>query len=155
MIPGTAWRLRAGPKESLAPGSRRARRQEGDGIRRSGLACQGQGVGRSSGDATAMHEEIARHRDRIAEICRSRGVARLETFGSAARGTDFDPTASDVDFLVECESPDDRRFFERHSGLQDELAAALEREVDLVSALPDNRYLLASVNACRELVFEA
>lgn len=55
---------------------------------------QGQGADRSSGDATAMHEEIARYRDRIAEICRSHDVARLEIFGSAARGTDFDPVAS-------------------------------------------------------------
>ena len=102
-----------------------------------------------------MHEEIARHGDRIAEICRSHGVARLETFGSAARGTGFDPAASDVDFLVEYESRDDGMFYQRHFRLQDELAAALGREVDLVSALPDDRHLLASVNESRKRVHEA
>lgn len=84
-----------------------------------------------------MHAEIASRKDDIAKLCRSYGVARLEIFGSAARGTDFDPDASDADFLVECESPDDRWFFDRHFGLQDDLAAALGREVDLTSALTD------------------
>lgn len=34
-------------------------------------------------------------------ICRRFGVRRLDVFGSASRGTDFDPEHSDVDFLVE------------------------------------------------------
>ena len=101
-----------------------------------------------------MHAEIASKRNEIVEICRSYGVERLEIFGSAARGTDFDPATSDVDLLVEYESPNDRWFFDRHFELQDELAAALGREVDLISALPDNKYLLASINECRELVFQ-
>ena len=60
-----------------------------------------------------------------------------------------------MDFLVEYEAPADRWFFDRHFDLQDELAAALGREVDLISALPDNKYLLASINESRELVYEA
>jgi predicted nucleotidyltransferase len=102
-----------------------------------------------------MHAEIASKRNEIAELCRSYGVVRLEIFGSAARGTDFDPATSDVDVLVEYESPNDRWYFDRHFDLQDELAAALGREVDLISALPDNKYLLASVNESREIVYEA
>jgi uncharacterized protein len=44
--------------------------------------------------------DLDEKRDAVAEICRRHGVARLEVFGSAARGTDFDPSRSDADFLV-------------------------------------------------------
>jgi len=43
---------------------------------------------------------IAERRAAIADICRRFGVSRLAVFGSAARGEDFDPARSDVDFLV-------------------------------------------------------
>ena len=48
-----------------------------------------------------MHAAIADKREELAELCRQYDVARLEVFGSAARGTDFDPETSDADFLVE------------------------------------------------------
>lgn len=47
-----------------------------------------------------MHHLIDQHRAGIATMCRRYGVRRLEVFGSAARGEDFDPVASDADFLV-------------------------------------------------------
>ena len=64
-----------------------------------------------------MHAEIARRSEEIAALCRSHGVVRLEIFGSAARGTDFDPSTSDVDFLVEYESEDLGPFLGRHFAL--------------------------------------
>ena len=102
-----------------------------------------------------MHAEIASRIEEVAGLCRSHGVARLEVFGSAARGTDFDPATSDVDFLVEYESEDLGPFLRRHFALQGDLAEVLGREVDLVMALPDNKYLRASVNQCREVVYDA
>jgi len=48
-----------------------------------------------------MHPSIAAKRPKIVEICRRFHVRRLEVFGSAARGDDFDPACSDADFLVE------------------------------------------------------
>ena len=48
-----------------------------------------------------MIAEIASHREELRALCGRFGVKRLDVFGSAARGTDFDPTTSDVDFLVE------------------------------------------------------
>ena len=47
-----------------------------------------------------MYAGIAARRLDLAAICRRHGVARLEVFGSAARGVDFDPEHSDADFLV-------------------------------------------------------
>ena len=47
-----------------------------------------------------MQADIAEKREALAALCRRYGVARLEVFGSAARGTGFDPNRSDADFLV-------------------------------------------------------
>ena len=50
-----------------------------------------------------MHTAIADKKAKLIELCCQYNVARLEVFGSAARGTDFDPQTSDADFLVEFE----------------------------------------------------
>ena len=47
-----------------------------------------------------MHPDILHKCEAIAALCREYSVARLEVFGSAARGSDFDPARSDADFLV-------------------------------------------------------
>jgi hypothetical protein len=46
---------------------------------------------------TAKLPFIQAERAPIAELCRRFHVRRLDLFGSAARGTDFDPSGSDVD----------------------------------------------------------
>ena len=46
-----------------------------------------------------MHAAIADKREELMDLCRLHGVTRLEVFGSAARGADFDPKSSDADFL--------------------------------------------------------
>ncbi len=51
---------------------------------------------------------ISDKKGEVAELCRRYGVARLEVFGSAARGTDFGPRSSDADFLAEFKLDDDR-----------------------------------------------
>ena len=38
-----------------------------------------------------MHTEIEKHRETLTALCHRYGVVRLEVFGSAARGADFDP----------------------------------------------------------------
>lgn len=43
-----------------------------------------------------MHPLITAQHSAIANICRRYQVRRLEVFGSAARGTDFDPERSDA-----------------------------------------------------------
>ena len=45
-------------------------------------------------------------------------------------------------------------FLDRQFGLQDALAAALRREVDLISGLPVNKHLPAGTNECREVFSE-
>jgi len=103
-----------------------------------------------------MHPLIHQHHHAIAELCRRYCVQRLEVFGSAARGTDFSPESSDIDFLVEftpsADSPTLKAFF----GLQADLAQTLGRAVDLAEATAlRNPYVQASVNRSREVVYGA
>lgn len=102
-----------------------------------------------------MHHLIDQHRAEIATVCRRYGVRRLEVFGSAARGDDFDPAESDADFLVAFDlaapglSP-----LEQYFGLAKALERLLERPVDLVEAgALRNPFILASVNQTREVVY--
>ena len=102
-----------------------------------------------------MHPVIAERMDEIAGICRRHRVSRLELFGSAARGTDFDPETSDADFLVEFEPPEMPGLFGRYMGLIRDLQAVLGREVDMLSIDSiDNEYLLEAINESREVVYD-
>jgi uncharacterized protein len=73
---------------------------------------------------------IAERRPEIAALCRRFGVRRLSVFGSAARGEDFDPQRSDVDFVVAFERAD--ASLGEFLAFRDALAAAVHRPVDLV-----------------------
>lgn len=97
---------------------------------------------------------IEQHRDEIADICRRFGVRRLEIFGSAARGTDFNPETSDADFLVEFARDGGMHSLEQYFGLSEALELALGRSVDLVeSGAVRNPYLRASIDRAREVVY--
>lgn len=101
-----------------------------------------------------MHAAIANKREELAELCRCYGVARLEVFGSAARGTDFDPQTSDADFLVEFDPNSSLAPFDQFFDLAEALRRTLERPVDLVeSSAVRNPYLRAAISRSRELVY--
>jgi uncharacterized protein len=74
---------------------------------------------------------IAVRRSAIVDIYHRYQVQRLEVFGSAARGTDFDPEHSEADFLVEF-APDARADLGGWFSVQTELERLLGRSVDLV-----------------------
>jgi predicted nucleotidyltransferase len=70
----------------------------------------------------------------LADLCRRYGVRRLELFGSAATEA-FDPSRSDLDFLVEFLPQQDLGPWLRHYfAFQDELQQLFGRSVDLVMA---------------------
>ncbi|MFZ1965216.1 MAG: nucleotidyltransferase domain-containing protein [Roseiarcus sp.] len=77
-----------------------------------------------------MHADIAEKRRDLIALCRRYGVERLEVFGSAARGADFDPTRSDADFLVTF-SPQARDDLSAFADFKEGLEALLDRPVDL------------------------
>src|SRR5262245_18756307 len=77
-----------------------------------------------------VHPAIAEKRQSMAALCRRFGVQRLEVFGSAARGVDFDIHRSDADFLVSFapQRDDLTRFLD----FKDALEVLLGFPVDLV-----------------------
>ena len=79
-----------------------------------------------------MQPDIAEKRKALAALCRRYGVKRLEVFGSAARGAEFDPTKSDFDFLVEFEERSDMPPRDRFLGLAEALEKLMGRPDDLV-----------------------
>ncbi len=82
-------------------------------------------------------------RKAIARACAAHGVRRLRLFGSAASER-FDPSTSDVDFLVEFE-PAVAQPFDAYFGLKEDLEQLVGRDVDLVmSDAVRNPYFAAS-----------
>ena len=101
-----------------------------------------------------MHASITEKKDELAKLCRFYDVTRLEVFGSAARGTDFDPETSDADFLVEFDSDSELPPFDRYFDFAYALREALDRPVDLIEAHTiRNPYLRAAIDRSRELVY--
>jgi predicted nucleotidyltransferase len=104
-----------------------------------------------------MIADIAVHREELRTLCRRFHVRRLEIFGSAARGTDFDPARSDLDFLVEfernaAEALSLKSFFD----FKEALEKLFGRSVDLIEpAAIKNPYLKASIERSRETLFAA
>jgi predicted nucleotidyltransferase len=94
-----------------------------------------------------MIADITSHREELQALCRRFHVRRLDVFGSAARGNDFDPARSDLDFLVEfdpraAEALSLTAYFDFKSALE----ALFGRGVDLV----DRKAIEASRNYIRK-----
>jgi predicted nucleotidyltransferase len=99
---------------------------------------------------------IEMRRSDIADICRRFHVSRLDVFGSAARGSDFDPARSDVDLLVTYESSTPRPTLDEYFEFREQLEALFGRSVDLLMAgAVRNPYVRADIERSRELVYEA
>jgi predicted nucleotidyltransferase len=82
----------------------------------------------------AMISLIESKQELLADLCRRYGVRRLDLFGSAATDA-FDPSRSDLDFLVEFLPQQDLGPWLRHYfAFQTELARLFGRPVDLVMA---------------------
>ena len=103
-----------------------------------------------------MHADIETRREALGALCRRFGVTRLEVFGSAARGVDFDPARSDADFLVEFRPDSDLSPLGQFFGLATALESLLGRPVDLVEpGAVRNPFVLAAINRAREVVYAA
>jgi uncharacterized protein len=106
-------------------------------------------------DSATMHSALDQKRIEIQRICQRFGIQKLEVFGSAARGFDFDPQKSDADFLVEF-APSAKRGLGSYFALKSELETLLGRGVDLVEPRSvQNPYVLAGINSHREVVYAA
>jgi len=95
------------------------------------------------------------HHTEIAALCRRFQVSRLDVFGSAARGTDFDSARSDVDLLVTY-LPGHIPNFGDYLALRDALTDLLGRPVDLVMAnAVRNPFVRAGIEGSRQPLYAA
>jgi uncharacterized protein len=109
-----------------------------------------------SGEAVHVHAEITAKHDALKALCERYDVARLEVFGSAARGVDFDPAASDVDFLVEFKAESQLNPLHQFFDFADALKDLFGRPVDLVEACAvRNPFIRAAIDRSREVVYGA
>ncbi len=101
-----------------------------------------------------MHTIVASKKAEIAAVCRRHGVQSLEVFGSAARAIDFSESDSDIDFLVTYQHARKTDALQQFFGLRDDLAALLDRPVDLVEpGAVINPFVKAEIERHREVVF--
>ena len=102
-----------------------------------------------------MHPVIAEKIEGVRDICQRYDVARLTLFGSAARGVDFNPSTSDVDFLVEFRPDSMMGPFRRRIDLWRALKAHIGCHVDLIR--PEsvvNPIRKENIYSCTEVVYE-
>jgi predicted nucleotidyltransferase len=82
-------------------------------------------------------------------------VRSLAVFGSAVTG-DFDPSRSDLDFLVEFQPVGIREYADHYFGLLEDLERLFGCRVDLVEAKPiRNPYFLEEVSRTKRVLYEA
>ena len=98
---------------------------------------------------------IEENADELKRICVRCRVRRLDVFGSASTGR-YDPSGSDLDFLVEFQPSALEAYSDTYFGLLEALVRLFGRPVDLVveSAIR-NPYFLQSVEQTRTPVYEA
>jgi predicted nucleotidyltransferase len=92
----------------------------------------------------------------LERLCKLHGVKKLEVVGSAARELDFDPTRSDVDFLVEFEPGHLPASLAEFFGLREALEHTVGRAVDLLMLdAVRNPYVRESLERNRRLLYAA
>ena len=98
---------------------------------------------------------VEHHSPAIADACRPFGVQSLDVFGSAADGT-FDPSHSDIDFLVAFDPQAGGSLFHRYFDLQEVLEQLFGRKVDLMSAAAlSNPFFIDAVNRSCQPIYAA
>ena len=102
-----------------------------------------------------MERLVADKAQQVAAVCRRFRVRRLDLFGSAATGS-FDPTSSDLDFLVEFHDLQPGEWADAYFGLLAGLEDLFGRPVDLViSSAVRNPYLLRSIASTKTVLYAA
>ena len=102
-----------------------------------------------------MNAVVESKLEQIRELCVRYHVRRLDLFGSATSDR-FDPSRSDVDFLVEFAAPAEANIADDFFGLIRDLEALLGHKVDLLSeGSIENPYLKASIEHSRQRLYAA
>lgn len=93
----------------------------------------------------------------LATLCARFGVQRLEVFGSAASGEEFNSRTSDLDFIVEFQANQDLGpWLQNYFAFRDALSSLFGYPVDLVmSSAMKNPYFVREANRTRRLLYGA
>jgi hypothetical protein len=92
----------------------------------------------------------------LKHLCLKYRVKRLELFGSAQTGKNFDPEKSDLDFLVEFLLLKPGEYADTYFGLLEDLENLFARHVDLVMVRAvKNPYFLEAINKSRKVLYAA
>jgi predicted nucleotidyltransferase len=98
---------------------------------------------------------IDQHRAELASLCQQHHVGRLELFGSATTD-DFNPLASDLDFLVEFLTLPPSQKADAYFGLLHDLEDLFARKIDLVTIeAVRNRHFQRAMEGQRTLLYAA
>ena len=102
-----------------------------------------------------MIQDLKNHSSDLVDLCQRFGVNRLDIFGSASVGN-FDPQASDLDFLVVFEPMTPSEHADAYFGLLEALKQLFCREVDLVELEAiRNPYFLEAMEETRSNLYAA
>ena len=102
-----------------------------------------------------MNKCIESNRGQLTELCVRYRVRRLDIFGSAV-SDEFDPAASDLDFLVEFEDLRAGQYADAYFGLLEALQELFDRPIDLLMASAiTNPYLMRHIEESRTLLYAA
>jgi predicted nucleotidyltransferase len=97
---------------------------------------------------------IEKNKNGLVQACRKFGVRRLELFGSAVR-EDFDPVASDVDFIVSFADKSPGTYADRYLDFATTVERLLGRPVDLLTERSiRNPYFRREVDTARAVVYD-
>ena len=102
-----------------------------------------------------MIDDVTKHLDEIAALCRRYGVLRLDLIGSAATG-DFNPATSDLDFVATFADTHEPDFLGRYLDFADALEALFGRSVDVLTdgSIRNPRYR-ELIDATRQPIYDA
>ncbi len=102
-----------------------------------------------------MHSIIKNNIPRIMKLCRKYRVQKLAIFGSATRKS-FDPSASDLDMIVEFKKMSPAEHAEKYFGLLADLEDLLKKPVDLIEPGPiRNPYFRESIEESQVVLYAA
>lgn len=102
-----------------------------------------------------IKEEISKKKDFFADLCKSHDVTYLYAFGSSVSDEKFKPDTSDIDLLVEINTPDPIQRGENLLSLWDSFEHFFNRKVDLLTdSSIKNPYLRKSINATKILIYD-
>jgi len=99
---------------------------------------------------------IEKNYEALKSLCVRYRVRRLELFGSALTGNNFDPERSDLDFLVEFLPLKEGEYADAYFGLLEAIEHLFNKDINLVMpGAIKNLYFLESINKNRKVLYAA